>query len=157
VGDALIRRLLTAEEVVQEFGLPSIRTLRTMRQKGLPGVRLGKAFMYRADDIEQHIEKVRTCPAPTVAPRSSGSRSARRSISSGTRADANVSVRLALQTAERLKNRRFRDQRMSGEWFKRTPEMTAAIKEHRTHTMRAHIRDGRTTRAERIVPVENGA
>ncbi|MES3042720.1 hypothetical protein [Sphingomonas faeni] len=103
MGDALIRRLLTAEEVVQEFGLPSIRTLRTMRQKGLPGVRLGKAFMYRADDIEQHIEKVRTCPAPTVAPRSSGLRSARRSISSGTRADANVSVRLALQTAERLK------------------------------------------------------
>jgi hypothetical protein len=64
---------------------------------------------------------------------------------------------LILNGDEQAWHRRFRDQRMSGEWFKRTPEMTAAIKEHRTHTMRAHIRDGRTTRAERIVPVENGA
>jgi hypothetical protein len=58
-------------------------------------------------------------------------------------------------------HRRFAGQRISGEWFKRTPELVAAIKAERTHTLLSHPRDGRTTRLERIIAVQpsspNGA
>jgi adenine deaminase len=47
---------------------------------------------------------------------------------------------------------RFKDTRLSGEWFKRTNELVAAIKAERTHILLEHPRDGRTTRRERIVP-----
>jgi hypothetical protein len=51
-------------------------------------------------------------------------------------------------------HRRFAAQRISGEWFKRTPELVAAIKAERTHTLLTHPRDGRTTRLERIIAVQ---
>lgn len=98
-------RLMTAQEAVATFGLPSTRTLRTMRQRGLPAIRLGKAYLFDAADLERHIEdaKVQTCPVETPDRASSGSTSARRSTSSGTKADANIASRLARQTADRLK------------------------------------------------------
>lgn len=58
-------------------------------------------------------------------------------------------------------HRRFAAQRISGEWFKRTPELVEAIKAERTHALLTHPRDGRTTRLERIIAVQptplNGA
>lgn len=47
----------------------------------------------------------------------------------------------------------WQDQRLIGEWYRRTPELTAAIREARTHKLLKHERDGRTTRAGRIVPI----
>jgi hypothetical protein len=80
-------RLMTAEEVVTEWNLPSTRTVRTMRAKGMPFVRLGKAYLYDAADVQHHIDrsKVVLCPAQIAAPRSSGSTSGSASTSSGMR------------------------------------------------------------------------
>jgi hypothetical protein len=98
-------RLLTAEQAVSEFNLPSTRTLRTMRARGLTAVRLGKAFLFDAADVEDFItaSKETVCPAPTAAPRSNGSQSANRSTSSGTKPAESECVLLARQTAEKLK------------------------------------------------------
>lgn len=51
-------------------------------------------------------------------------------------------------------HRRWKSQRGIGEWFKRTPELTAAIKAESTHHLTKHRRDGLTTRAGRIKAVD---
>lgn len=98
---------MTAEEAVAEYRLPSTRTLRTMRQRGLPAVKIGKAYLFDAADLEQHIlaSKVSTCPARTAAPRSNGSASENAGTSYGTKGGASASVLLARQSAARLKKR----------------------------------------------------
>ena len=98
-------KLMTAEQAVEQFGLPSPRTLRTMRQRGLPAARIGKAYLYQADDIDAFImqAKVATCQDGTKARRSSGSTSGRAGTSSGTTLVASECALLARRTAERLK------------------------------------------------------
>ena len=62
--------LRTDKQLVADFGLPSVRTVRTMRQKGLPAVRLGKAYLYDPQDVSAFIaqRKVSACPAPNRGP-----------------------------------------------------------------------------------------
>lgn len=48
-------------------------------------------------------------------------------------------------------HRRFEHDRIGGEWFQRSPDLVSAIDSARTHILRVHIRDGQTTRADRIV------
>lgn len=49
-------RLMTAQQVADHFGIPSYRTLRTMRANGLPAVRLGKAYLFDPADVAAFIE-----------------------------------------------------------------------------------------------------
>ena len=58
------------------------------------------------------------------------------------------------QHTEGAWHHRFAAQRISGEWFKRTPELVAAIETERTHLLAEHVRDGRTTRLGRIIPIQ---
>lgn len=98
-------RLLTAEQVCEQFGIPSPRTVRTMRQQGLAGVRLGKAYLFDAADVQAFIEakKDRPCPDPTKAQNCDGSRPGNPTTSPGMRKAANDSVQRALATAAKLK------------------------------------------------------
>ena len=95
-------RLLTAEQVCDRFGIPSERTLRTMRDQGLVAVRLGKAYLYDESDIVTFIE-AKKCRARTEDRASTGLRPAKPSISSGMKGALNASGQLAQQTAARLK------------------------------------------------------
>ncbi len=92
-------RLMTAQQIADEFGLPSPRTVRTMRDRGLPAARLGKAFLYDHDDVVAFIQgaKETRCQDRIAAPTSNGSRRGAASISSGMSRDAHESARLALQ------------------------------------------------------------
>lgn len=76
-------RLMTAQQVADTFGLPSPATLRTMRQNGLPAVRLGKAFLFDHDDVIAFIERQKTCLDRTREHPLSGSRSGDAGISGG--------------------------------------------------------------------------
>lgn len=96
-------RLLTAEQVCNQFGVPSARTLRTMRQKGLKAVRLGKAYLFDEDDVQAFIEAQKTCPAEIRDLASIGSRIERPGTFSGTSEAKSAFVQLARQTAKRLK------------------------------------------------------
>ncbi|WP_059149955.1 helix-turn-helix domain-containing protein [Novosphingobium barchaimii] len=96
-------RLLTAEQVCQQFGIPSTRTLRTMRQKGLTAVRLGKAFLFDESDVTKFIEKQKTCQDPTEGRVSIGSQIDRPSTFSGTSVGRSAFGQLARQTAAKLK------------------------------------------------------
>lgn len=49
-------RLLTSEQLVQEFNLPSVRTVRTLRSQGLPTVKLGAARLTDYDDMVAFVE-----------------------------------------------------------------------------------------------------
>src|SRR5688500_3441626 len=59
--------LLTDEQAAEQFGLPSPRTLRTLRGQGLPAVFLGKRWLFDPADIQRFIEerKVTRCRART--------------------------------------------------------------------------------------------
>jgi hypothetical protein len=95
-------RLLTAQQVCDLFGVPSERTLRTMRQQGLAAVRLGKAYLYDESDIASFIE-AKKCRAPTEARACTGSRIAKPSTSSGMSEGQSAFGQLARQTAAKLK------------------------------------------------------
>lgn len=95
-------RLMTPEEAVAEFNLPSVRTIRTLRNQGLPTVKLGAARLIDYDDMVNFIE-AKKCQDATGARGSSGSRGGKPTTSSGLSVAANDSVLLARQTAERLK------------------------------------------------------
>ena len=95
-------RLLTAEQAVEEFNLPSTRTIRTLRNQGLPTVKLGAARLIDYDDMVNFIER-RKCQDETPARASAGSIGAKPSKSFGTRGAANDSGLLARQTANELK------------------------------------------------------
>lgn len=98
-------RLLTPEQAVEEFNLPSVRTIRTLRNQGLPTVKLGAARLIDYDDMMNFIEsrKASECQGETGVRGSNGSRSARSITSSGMNVAANDSVLLARQTADKLK------------------------------------------------------
>jgi excisionase family DNA binding protein len=89
-------KLLTAAQVAEQFGIPSARTVRTMRANGLPFVRLGKASLFDVDDVAAFIaaSKESLCPVRTPARASNGSSAGNRSISSGTPKGNNGSKRL---------------------------------------------------------------
>lgn len=98
-------QLLTAQQLVDDFGLPSVRTVRTLRNQGLPAVRLGQAYLFDRDDVVEFIKqrKVVQCPAETEAPISNSSSSAGAIISSGQKAAAPDSAARARRIAEQLK------------------------------------------------------
>lgn len=98
-------RLLTAEQLCETFGIPSPRTVRTMRQQGLAGVRLGKQYLFDPADVQAFIERKKECHAPTQARGSNGSKSASDGISSNTSVAQSGSIQRALQTAALLKRR----------------------------------------------------
>lgn len=47
-------RLLTDRQLCEQYGIPSPRTVRTMRQQGLPSVRLGRAYLFDAAYLAPH-------------------------------------------------------------------------------------------------------
>jgi Helix-turn-helix domain len=96
------QRLLTAEQACARFGIPKLRTLRTMRGQGLAAVRLGGAYLYSESDIAAFIES-KKCRAPTEAPACIGSPNAGPSTYSGTNAGQSDYVLQARQIAARLK------------------------------------------------------
>lgn len=96
-------RLLTAEQVCERFGIPSPRTVRTMRQKGLAAVRLGKAYLFDESDVQAFIEASKTCHAQTRDLSFAGLPPEERIISRGTRRAANASVQRVQQTSAKLK------------------------------------------------------
>ena len=100
-------KLLTAQQVADEFGIPSARTVRTLRARGLAAVRFGKAYLFDRSDVERFIEnaKVTTCPAPAADPTSTTSLIAGGDIFSGARAGAPASAAPALAIADRLISR----------------------------------------------------
>ena len=57
-------RLMTAAEAIAEFGIPSVRTLRTMRARGLPSVKLGKAHLFHSEDIAAFIQAAKIVTPP---------------------------------------------------------------------------------------------
>ncbi len=99
-------RLLTAQQVAEEFGLPGARTVRTLMSQGMPAYKISKAYLFKVEDVEAFIEsrKVVQCQGPTEAPPSYGSPSAASSTSNGTNAGAVKFDRPAQATAKRLKS-----------------------------------------------------
>lgn len=96
-------RLLTANQVCADFGIPTPSTLRTMRANGLPHVRLGKQYLYDPQDVAAFIESAKRCHDRTQAPDCTGRRPEDRSTSSGTSMASNGFERQAQQTAASLK------------------------------------------------------
>ena len=95
-------RLLTIEQAVAEFNLPSTRTIRTLRNQGLPTVKLGAARLIDYDDMLNFIER-RKCQDATPDPASAGSTGAKPSTSFGMSGAANDCGLLARQTSSELK------------------------------------------------------
>ena len=97
--------LRTEQQIVAAFGLPSPRTVRTMRDKGLPAVKLGKAYLYDPNDVAAYIEqrKVSKCPGQTEARISNSSNTVAASTSTGAKTAQLASDQQALRTAEKLK------------------------------------------------------
>lgn len=100
-------RLLTAAQVADTFGIPSARTVRTMRADGLPAVRLGKCYLFDASDVQAFIEsrKETKCRAQTEVRISTTSAPGSAGTSNGARPDAHGSSAQALAIAQRLKTR----------------------------------------------------
>jgi exonuclease III len=100
-------RLLTVEQAVTEFNLPSARTIRTLRKQGLPTVKLGAARLIDYDDMMAFIEaaKETPCQDQTPARGSSRSKGARASTSPGSSKGGSGFAQLALRSAEQLKRR----------------------------------------------------
>lgn len=96
-------RLLTAEQVCERFGIPSPRTVRTMRQKGLAAIRLGKAYLFDESDVQAFIEANKTCLDQTEVRVCTGSQIERPSTSSGMNRERSAFGQLARQTAAKLK------------------------------------------------------
>lgn len=96
-------RLLTAEQVCEHFGIPSPRTVRTMRQHGLAGVRLGKAYLFDAADVQAFIESRKECHAQIRDTGCDGSQPGAPITSHGMKRAANDSALRAQATADRLK------------------------------------------------------
>lgn len=96
-------RLLTPTEAVAEFNLPSVRTIRTLRNQGLPTIKLGAARLIDYDDMVNFIEGRKQCQGETQGRGSAGSVGGRASTSSGMSMAANDSALLARQTANELK------------------------------------------------------
>ncbi len=96
-------RLMTPEQAVEEFNLPSVRTIRTLRNQGLPTVKLGAARLIDYDDMVNFIERRKQCQSETQAIGSAGSTGGRASTSSGMSRAANDCGLLARQTASALK------------------------------------------------------
>ena len=101
----MIAALLTEQQVVEQFGLPKTRTVRTMRQQGLPAVKLGKAYLYDPSDVQKFIaqRKVTQCPGRTEVPISNSSNSAGPSTFTGASTAQHASDQQALRTVEKLK------------------------------------------------------
>jgi hypothetical protein len=97
--------LLTDKQLVAEFNLPSIRTVRTMRQQGLPAIRLGKSYLYDTSDVQAFIaaRKVTQCRGRTEDRISSSSNSAEPFTSIGASMEQRASDQQALRTVEKLK------------------------------------------------------
>jgi hypothetical protein len=93
---------MTVEQAVQEFNLPSPRTIRTLRNQGLPTVKLGAARLIDYDDMVNFIER-RKCQEETPARASAGSTAGKRSTSFGMSGAANDCGLLARQTSAELK------------------------------------------------------
>lgn len=98
-------RLLTAEQVAETFGIPSARTVRTMRADGLPAVRLGKCYLFDKSDVEAFIQsrKEVKCRAPIEDRISITSKAGGAGISNGAKPDARGSSAQALAIAQKLK------------------------------------------------------
>jgi hypothetical protein len=54
-----VTKLLAASALAEMFGLPSARTVRTMRMHGLRGVKLGRYWQFDPDDVSTHIAKMK--------------------------------------------------------------------------------------------------
>ena len=98
-------RLLTSNQVCDQFGIPTAGTLKTMRANGLTFVRLGKAYLYDEKDVSAFIESAKICHARTPAPDCTGKPTGDPSTSSGTNTASRGFVRQAQQTAALLKQR----------------------------------------------------
>jgi len=98
-------RLMTAEQLCEHYGIPSPRTVRTMRQQGLAAVRLGKQYLFDPSDVEAFIKAKKTCPDRIEARDYTGSQIDKPSISSGMKQEKSAFGQLARQTAAKLKQR----------------------------------------------------
>ena len=96
-------RLISAQQLCEHYGIPTVRTVRTMRQNGLAAIRLGKAYLYDTADVDAFLQAKKTCPAPIVAPPSNGCPGEAPSTSSGMSKAASAAVARALLSADRLK------------------------------------------------------
>jgi len=98
-------RFVTASQLAEEVGGITTATVRTLRAKGLPYWKPGKAYLYPLEKALAWIaaQEESKCPAPTWARGSSTSTAGPTSISSGTKPAGSDAVALARQTAERLK------------------------------------------------------
>jgi hypothetical protein len=95
---------MTAQQVAEQFGFPSARTLRSLRAQGLPAVKIG-TWLFDPADVESFIQarKITQCPDRTAVPTFSSSGSANASTSNGMRAAANDSAARARLIAQGLK------------------------------------------------------
>jgi phage terminase Nu1 subunit (DNA packaging protein) len=97
-------RYVTAEELALEVGGIKARTVRSLHERGIPKVKLGKAWLYPLEKALAWIEaQEQSCPDQTSGRGSSTSMAALQSTSSGMKADVSGPAALARQTAERLK------------------------------------------------------
>jgi hypothetical protein len=96
---------MTAEQVADEFGIPSSRTVRSMRADGLPAARIGKAYLYDPDDVVAFIQsrKETKCRDRTGGHTSPMSGIGAAGISSGAKPAGPASTAQALLIAQRLK------------------------------------------------------
>jgi Helix-turn-helix domain len=59
-------KLMTFEQLAEEFNLPSPRTVHTLRRQGLPTVKLGRSRLVDFDDMLAFIERKKEVRPPPV-------------------------------------------------------------------------------------------
>lgn len=98
------RALLTAQEVVGEFGLPSVSAVRTMRANGLRFIAgVSKSFLYDPADVEAFLESAKTCHDHLGEHTSNITRHESASTSTGMKGHPSKSVQQAQAMAAKLK------------------------------------------------------
>lgn len=98
--------LLTARQVMDEFGLPSLSTVATMRRRGLPFIKISRNHLFDRNDVIRFIEgiKEKICREEITGPTSNTIRPEIATTSSIANTGLPASAPRVHQTAEKLKS-----------------------------------------------------
>ncbi|MFL0587668.1 helix-turn-helix domain-containing protein [Sphingomonas olei] len=109
-------KLLTAKQVAERYGLPSARTVITMRRQGLSFIRISKEHLFDPADVENFLKSKKETQCRDVAGDRTLNifRSGAATTSSGARMASQGGEARARQIAERLKRHSPASSRIAG-------------------------------------------
>lgn len=98
-------KLLTARQVADLYGLPSVRTVATLRGRGLPFLRISKAMLFDPSDVEAFLksQKEMSCRDETEVRTSNSCVNAGAITYFGAKTGSPDAKAQALKTVEKLK------------------------------------------------------